>query len=142
MDRDQRFSKDEVSDIVREALQMERSEAAYSLSYADLEDVAKQCGVHPDTLQKTLERREIEAKKQTIRRRWRQRALSQLAWPVGVCTALVALNINGGGFPWAIFPILFWLLPELSSCRTKLFPTDASLTKTALRLEARQSPAH
>ncbi len=141
MDRNQRFTSEEVSAIVREALQLRHSEEAHSISYADLEDIAKQCGVDLETLEKTLQRRKIESKKQTIRREWRTKALATLAWPALACTGLVVMNILGGGFPWAIFPVMFWLLPELSRCRTRLFPTDGMLTKTAQRLETAQSSA-
>ncbi|MEM7079919.1 MAG: hypothetical protein AAF513_14950 [Pseudomonadota bacterium] len=139
MSRDRRYSGDEVSQIVREALQLRNSEQANSHSYEDLQEIARQCGVDDETLAKAVEVRELQDKKIAIRQRWRQKALSSLLWPVVLCGAFVLFNINSGGFPWAIFPIIFWLLPALSRSRSRLFPSDDQLTKAARKLAAAAS---
>ena len=136
LSRETRYSSAEAAEIVREALALKHNEERSLLSREDLEDIAQQCGVDPASLDKALENRALNDKKRQIRAKWRRKALSALAMPVLFCALFVYMNVKGGGFPWAIFPIAFWLLPALASCRSRLFPTDELLTKTARRAAA------
>lgn len=139
--RDQHFSKDDVGAIVREALELENSDRAQSLSYADLEDIASQCGVSSDALARAIESRKLASTKNSIRQAWRNKALTRLMWPTVVCTLLIIMNVSGGGFPWSIFPVIFWWVPELGRSKSKLFPSDLLLTEAARRMAARESHA-
>ena len=134
-DREQKFSSEEVSQIVREALLLESNDA-HTLTYEDLKDVAAQCGVSEAQLNAALEQRDLAASKNLIRRRWRRKAIEALTWPLLVCGGLVVLNVVTGGFPWSIFPILFWLLPQARRVYGRLFPTEEALSKTAERLQS------
>ena len=137
----QRFSKDDVGEIVREALELENSNKAQSLSYADLEDIASQCGVSREALTQAIESRKLASTKDNIRQAWRNKALTRLMWPTVVCTMLIIMNVSGGGFPWAIFPVIFWWAPELGRAKSKLFPSDLLLTEAARRMAAKESHA-
>lgn len=129
VDRSRRFSSEEVAGIVRDALEHARTEENRALSYEDLEDVARECGVDPETLARTLEQREQQVHKDEIRRRWRFRALARLALPLFFCGFFVFLNLRSGGFPWALFPIAFWLVPVAYRCKRLAFPSDEALTR-------------
>lgn len=124
VDRERSFSSEEVSQIVREALEFSRSDAHRALSYEDLEDVARQCGVDAETLARTLEHRELQGRRDTLLQRWRVQALYSLFLPVFFCGFFVFLNLRSGSFPWALFPIAFWLVPVALRAWRRAFPTD------------------
>lgn len=133
IDRSRTYTKDEVSDIVREALNLGRQGSSATMTHEDLEDIAHQCGVDPRTLEEALERRGLEQHKAAVKEKWRKKVVHRLKVPVLVCSGLVVLNVSSGGFPWVLFPIAFWLLPTVSSCWKHIFPSDEYLTRTAQR---------
>ncbi|NKB99235.1 MAG: hypothetical protein GKR90_12180 [Pseudomonadales bacterium] len=140
IDRSRKYTKDEVSDIVRDALNLSRSEDSQSMTRDDLEDIARQCGVDEETLELALAKRELDAHKKVIREKWRKKVVAKLWGPVLGCSGLVLLNLSTGGFPWVLFPLAFWLLPTVAQTWKHIFPSEEYLTQTAERYA--RKPAH
>jgi hypothetical protein len=141
-DANRQFTSDEVSAIVRRALQSQV--ASDYISYADLLDIAQQSGISESALRQAIEEEdtlgELERAKETWLWRRKSAFFRHLRTYCIVNGFLFLLNVitNPGGYLWVVWPILGWGIGLAFSAAEAFFPSHDRLERGARHLLRRQ----
>ena len=131
-----RFSSDQVTDIVRRALEHGGSD---DVSYDDLEEIARQSGISAGRLQAAVEEHDRLGKLEWAREEWRRRRKSQffghLRCYLIVNGILLLMNIaTGPSDLWVIWPILGWGFGIAFDASEAFFPSEEAVERGARRI--------
>lgn len=108
-----RFSSDEVSNIVRRAL--DGTGGRDDVTYGDLEEIAREQGISPARLQAAIREQESEGDLEKAREQFVERLrdgfyghLRAYLIVIGILWVMNFVTTGLGGYPWAIWPMLGW----------------------------------
>jgi hypothetical protein len=141
-DVNRQFTSDEVSAIVRRALQSQVT--SDQISYADLLDIAQQSGISESALLQAIEEEETLGEWERAKETWLWRRKSaffrHLRTYCIVNGFLFLLNVitNPGGYLWVVWPILGWGIGLAFNAAEAFFPSHDRLEHGARRLLRRQ----
>lgn len=141
-DANRQFTSDEVSAIVRRALQSQV--ASDSISFTDLLDIAQQSGISESALRQAIEEEdtlgELERAKETWLWRRKSAFFRHLRTYCIVNGFLFLLNVitNPGGYLWVVWPILGWGIGLAFSAAEAFFPSHDRVERGARHLLRRQ----
>jgi hypothetical protein len=141
-DANRQFTSDEVSAIVRRALQSQV--ASDYISYADLLDIAQQSGISESALRQAIEEEETLGELERAKETWLWRRKSaffrHLRTYCIVNGFLFLLNVitNPGGYLWVVWPILGWGIGLAFSAAEAFFPSHDRVERGARHLLRRQ----
>lgn len=135
-EENRRFTSDEVSAIVRRALEGRGGQD--EVSYQDLEDIARQSGISRDALQHAIDEEEefgeIErAKEEWIRRR-KQKFFGHLRTYVILNSILALMNLFTSGYPWVLWCVLGWGIGLAFDASDAFYPKAGAVERGAKRL--------
>lgn len=133
----QRYTEDEVSQIIKRALQ--RGDSRDTISHSELVDIAESSGVTPDHLESVLRdevsNREFEDAKKIWLKRHRADFHNHLRSYIIVNGVLVMINLlTGRGYLWAIWPIMGWGIGLLFHASDTYFVTDERIERGAQKI--------
>lgn len=135
--RNQRYSEDEVSSIIRRALQQGGASDG-SISHEELIDIAMKSGVHPDKLDSVLKEqelnREIDDAKALWIKRHREDFHSHLRTYVIVIGFLIVINLMTRSYPWVIWPIVGWGVGLLLHASDTYFVSEERIERGARKI--------
>jgi hypothetical protein len=135
--QNRRYSEDEVSAIVRRALQGRSSHG--DITHDDLLNIAQQSGITRDQLERAIEEQETlaeydEAKSEWTRRR-REEFFGHLRSYLIVIFMLMLINLfTGRGYPWFLWPALGWGIGIAFHASDTFFVSKEKLERGAQRL--------
>jgi 2TM domain len=141
-DANRQFTSDEVSAIVRRALQSQV--VSDSISYADLLDIAQQSGISESALRQAMEEEDTLGALERAKEAWLWRRKSaffrHLRTYCIVNGFLFLLNVitNPGGHLWVVWPILGWGIGVAFSAADAFFPSHDRVERGARHLLRRQ----
>lgn len=136
-----RFSSEEVSAIVRRALENSNAEDE-SVSYSELVETASELGISQDRLQKAIDMQEkrgaIEDARERILRRRRHGFYSHLRSYLIVNGALLLINLLTSGSLWFFWPMIGWGIGLAFHASNVFLASEESLEAAARRSVARR----
>lgn len=141
-DTNRHFSSDEVSAIVRRALQSRA--ASDHISYTDLLDIAQQSGISESALRQAIEEEEtlgeLERAKETWLLRRKSAFFRHLRTYCIVNGFLFLVNVitDPGGYVWVVWPILGWGIGLAFDAAEAFFPSNDRVERGARHLLRRQ----
>lgn len=141
MDRSRRFNNDEVSHIVRRALIRGEDD---TISYDELEEIAKHSGISADHLKAAIDEQETEgeldeAKASCVRKRKAQ-FYEHLRCYLIVNGVLFLVNlVTSSDSLWVIWPILGWGMCVAFDASDTFFVSEERLERSARRMLRRIS---
>ena len=141
-DTNRHFSSDEVSAIVRRALQSRA--ASDHISYTDLLDIAQQSGISESALRQAIEEEEtlgeLERAKDTWLLRRKSAFFRHLRTYCIVNGFLFLVNVitDPGGYVWVVWPILGWGIGLAFDAAEAFFPSNDRVERGARHLLRRQ----
>jgi hypothetical protein len=132
----QRYSEDEVSRIIKRALQS--GDDRDTISHAELMDIADKSGVSHEALEAVLRdedsSRELEDAKVLWLKRHRQDFHNHLRSFVIVNGVLVMMNMMTSRYPWALWPIMGWGIGLLFHASDTYFVSEDRIDKGARKI--------
>jgi hypothetical protein len=136
-----RFTSEDVTDIVRRALEARGSHD--DVSYEDLEEIARQSGIAPGRLQAAIEEHEtlgrLDEAKRVYKKRKRDEFFQHLRAYCIVNGALLLMNlITGPGTFWVVWPILGWGIGLAFHASDGLYPNEEEVEKGARKMLKKQ----
>lgn len=131
-----RFTSDEVTDIVRRALEGRGSHD--DVSYEDLEEIARQSGIAPGRLEAAIEEHEalsrLEEAKSLYKKRKRDEFFQHLRAYCIVNGVLFLMNLITSSYLWVVWPVLGWGIGLAFHASDALRPNDEEVEKGARKL--------
>lgn len=141
--RDNRYSEEEVSRLIKRALQGESH--SDTISHAELLDIADKSGVSPSALKEVLEEEESSHEFEEAKSRWLKRHRADfhnhLRSYVIVNGVLIMMNLVTTGLRgpyWVLWPIMGWGIGLLFHASDTYFVSDERVEKGARRLLRRR----
>ena len=135
-----RFTSEEVSSIVRRGL---HSGTGEDVSYADLEEIARQSGISPSRLRRAIQDEEHEGRLDAARETWKRRRKQQFFHHLrAYCIVngilfLMNLASSPGEF-WVIWPMLGWGIGLAFDASDAFFPNESKIDRAARKMLRRQ----
>ena len=130
------YSSDEVSDIIRLAL--EQKNARDDVSYHDLIEIAGQSGVSQSQIQAAIEYQDTEGQLEKAREQWKrlqkQEFMGHFRVYAIVNGALFLMNLFTPGPMWVQWPLIGWGIGLACHASGALFPSDNSIEKGARKI--------
>ena len=137
---DRQFTSDEVSAIVRRALT--DSGGSDTITYEELEDIARKSGIAPGRLESAIRLEESEGALERARDQWvrqrREQFFDHFRCYLIVNGVLVAMNFLTGGYPWAMWPILGWGIGLLFDGSEAFYPKRSTIDRGAQKILRKQ----
>lgn len=138
--QNRRFSSDEVSAIVRRALQDQN--AGDSVSYEELRDIAGQSGIAPEILERVLTRDASEGALDRAGDEWMRQRRGKfnrhLRSYLIVNGILMLINLRNGGAYWFIWPVLGWGFGLAFDASATFWPAQQSIERGARKILRKQ----
>jgi hypothetical protein len=135
-EENRRFTSDEVTAIVRRALEGRGGQD--DVSYQDLEEIARQSGISRDALLRAIdaeeETGEIDRAQDEWKRQRRQNFFGHLRAYVIINGALALINLFTTGYPWVLWCALAWGIGLAFDVSDAFYPNDATVIRGAKRL--------
>lgn len=140
-ERNRRFTNDEVTSIIRRAL--DGRGGADDVTYDDLEDIAKQSGITPSRLRQAIEEQEtlgeLENARTEFKKRQRQEFFNHFRSYCIVNGALILINVlSSREYFWFVWPMVGWGIGIAFHAVDALFPNEAKIERGAKRLLRKQ----
>ena len=136
-EENRRFTSDEVSAIVRRALESRGGQD--DVSYQDLEEIARQSGISRDTLQRAIDEEEEVGEFERAKDHWirlrRQKFFGHLRTYVIVNSILALMNLlTSPGYPWVLWCVLGWGIGLAFDASDAFYPKAGAVERGAKRL--------
>ncbi|MGQ4808523.1 hypothetical protein NKDENANG_01906 [Candidatus Entotheonellaceae bacterium PAL068K] len=141
-DLNRRFTSDEVSAIVRRALG--RQNGSHAISYADLEDIARQSGISASHLHQAIAEEERFREREQAKAKWHGRRKATFFYHLrAYCIIngflfLVNVITDPGGYLWVVWPVLGWGIGLAFHLSATFFPHEQKVERGTRRLLRRQ----
>jgi hypothetical protein len=137
MESTRRFTTDEVSAIVRRALN--GRDAAETVSHEELLETARELGIDPHRLEEAIEEQdalgEIEEAREAWRRRRKQHFVhGHLRSYLIVNGFLMVLDLLTSGGEWFYYPMLGWGIGLAFDAASAFFPSEQSVERGARKI--------
>lgn len=138
------YTSEEVSAIVRRALS--HTGGSDSVSYEELEEIARQSGIPKSRLDAAIREEETEGQLERARELWRRRRKQHFFGHlrayliVNGVLVLMCFATTGfrGGYFWAIWPILGWGIGLAFDASNAFYPKDSEVERGARKILARE----
>ncbi len=133
VDSNRRFTSEEVSAIVRRALEHQRGTG--DISFEELEDIALQSGISPQILQQVMAEEDEHRDQRHKRDEWRKRRRADfnhhlIAYGfVNVFLFAINMMTTPGGYWWFMWPMLGWGLGLAFHATATFFPNTYKLER-------------
>ncbi|MBI2424711.1 MAG: 2TM domain-containing protein [Candidatus Hydrogenedentes bacterium] len=131
--QDRRFTADEITAIVRRALESQRDRD--STTREELAEIAAQMGISPAQLAQAIDDEERDGGLERAKTAWLQRRRhafnEHLLSYVIVNGALVAMNLLTTGYPWALWSIFGWGIGLAFDAADTFLPNPEKVTRGA-----------
>ncbi len=135
-EENRRFTSDEVTAIVRRALEGRGGQD--DVSYQDLEEIARQSGIARDALLLAIDAEEevgeIERAQDEWKRQRKQKFFEHLRAYVIINSALALINLFTSGYPWVLWCALVWGISLAFDVSDAFYPKAAAVHRGAKRL--------
>lgn len=136
-----RYTNEEVSAIVRRALS--GSGAGDTIGYEDLEEIARQAGISPRSLELAIDQQETEGELDAARDQWRKKEKSDFfghlrAYLIVNGMLLIMNLLTSPGYIWVMWPMLGWGIGLAFHASAAFWPGEDSVEKGARRILRRR----
>ncbi len=139
--QNRRYSEDDVSAIVRRALEGKSSHGG--ITHDDLVNIAQQSGITQDQLERAIEEQETLGELETARSEWlrrhRQEFFGHLRAYLITIFMLMMINLaTTRSYPWFIWPALGWGIGIAFHASDTFFVSQEKIDRGAQRLLKRK----